>query len=139
MWKEKYIGCSVSKWTNVHGGETSLSSQCEGHNFNASLCYTLSRWLYPHTFCVHKIIHDGLKFQKQQSKNWKKHTGSLVTKELKNQPSASKMMLSIFCNMKGVILCHYLEKSTNYPQYQLFKVAWKTFEIHIKRSDSSTW
>jgi len=40
---------------------------------------------------------------------WKRQT-SPMAKKFKSQPSAGKIMLTIFCDMEGVILVHFIPK-----------------------------
>jgi hypothetical protein len=46
---------------------------------------------------------------KAQSMAWKRPT-SPVAKKFKSQPSAGKIMLTLFWNMEGVILVHFTPK-----------------------------
>jgi len=54
-------------------------------------------------------IHYFAPESKRQSLEWK-HPGSPVKKKFKSQPSAGKVLLTIFWDPQGVILEHYLER-----------------------------
>ena len=56
-------------------------------------------------------VHHFAPESKRQSMEWK-HPGSPVKKKFKSQPSARKVMLTIFWDSQGVILEHYLERDT---------------------------
>jgi len=53
-------------------------------------------------------VHHFAPESKRQSMEWK-HLGSPVKKKFKSQPSAGKVLLTIFWDSQGVILEHYLE------------------------------
>ena len=46
---------------------------------------------------------------KRQGLQWK-HTSSPSSKKFKSQPTAGKLLLTVFCNSQGPILEHYMEK-----------------------------
>lgn len=54
-------------------------------------------------------VHHFSPESKRQSMEWK-HPGSPVKKKFKRQPSAGKVMLTIFWDSQGVIMEHYLER-----------------------------
>jgi len=54
-------------------------------------------------------IHHFALESKHQSMEWK-HLGSPVKKKFKSQPSAGKVLLTIFWDSQGVIMEHYLER-----------------------------
>jgi len=54
-------------------------------------------------------VHHFAPESKRQSMEWK-HPGSPVKKKFKSQPSAGKVLLTIFWDSQGVILEHYLER-----------------------------
>ena len=54
---------------------------------------------------------------KHQSMEWK-HLGSPVKKKFNSQPSAGKVLLTIFWDSQGVILEHYLERGTTVNSVQ---------------------
>jgi len=56
-------------------------------------------------------VHHFAPESKRQTMEWK-HLGSPVKKKFKSQPSAGKVMLTIFWDSQGIILEHYLERGT---------------------------
>ena len=54
-------------------------------------------------------VHHFAQESKRQSMEWK-HPGSPVKTKFKSQPSAGKVLLTIFWDSQGVILEHYLER-----------------------------
>jgi len=56
-------------------------------------------------------VHHFAPESKRQSMEWK-HPGSPVKKKFKGQPSARKVMLTVFWDSQGVLLEHYLERGT---------------------------
>jgi hypothetical protein len=54
-------------------------------------------------------VHQYEPESKAQSVAWK-HQTSHVVKKFKSQPSAGKIMLTIFCDMEGAILVHFTPK-----------------------------
>jgi len=56
-------------------------------------------------------VHHFAPESKRQSMEWK-HPGSPVTKKFESQPSARKVMLTVFWDSQGVLLEHDLERGT---------------------------
>ena len=65
-------------------------------------------------------VHHYVPETKRQSMQWK-HTSSPSSKRFKSQPSAGKLLLTVFWDSQGPILEHYKEKRCHSNKCQLLK------------------
>ena len=77
-----------------------LAHYCEGDNFLQQIVTGDETWIHHYEPKI-----------KRQSMQWK-HPSSLVAKKFKTQPSAGKLMLTIFWDSHGPILKTYQESGT---------------------------